>query len=61
MSISKDRIQSASIYDDNQHSQRVMIQVVDKETSNRYILIASDTYIGLYHQEQSRWIGQLNW
>lgn len=38
-----------------------MIQVVDKETSNRYIFIASDTYVGLYNSEQAQWIGQLNW
>ena len=38
-----------------------MIQVVDKETEDTYILVASDTYVGLYYQEQSQWVGQLNW
>ena len=61
MSIFSNRIQSASIYDDNQYNQRVMIQVKDKETGNGYIFIASDTYVGLYDVEQSQWIGQLNW
>lgn len=38
-----------------------MIQVVDAETENSYILVAADTYIGLYHAQQSEWIGQINW
>ena len=38
-----------------------MMRVVDIETESAYILIASDTYIGLYQQAQQKWIGQLNW
>ena len=61
VSFFRDRIQSSIIYNDNQYNQRVMIQVIDKETGDTYIFVASDTYVGLYHQDQSRWVGQLNW
>ena len=55
-----DRADAASVYCDDRYSQRVMV-AVSPTGGGRYVLIAADSYIGLYDAESEAMVGRLEW